>query len=86
MLVRYPLMTAKVTTLIHLQGLRLHRRGVAHVRRPPPPPPGAASDERHPLEVEARGRFHPDTVAAPTRARIARALFLRAARRCPQAR
>jgi uncharacterized protein len=34
MLVRYPLMTAKVTTLIHLQGLRLHRRGVAHVRRP----------------------------------------------------
>ena len=25
-------MTAKVTTLIHLQGLRLHRRGVAHVR------------------------------------------------------
>ena len=32
MLVRYPLMTAKVTTLIHLQGLRLHRRGVAHVR------------------------------------------------------
>ena len=33
MLVRYPLMTAKVTTLIHLQGLRLHRRGVAHVRR-----------------------------------------------------
>ena len=37
MLVRYPLMTAKVTTLIHLQGLRLHRRGVAHVRRPPHP-------------------------------------------------
>ena len=36
--VRYPLMTAKVTTLIHLQGLRLHRRGVAHVRRPPHPP------------------------------------------------
>ena len=34
MLVRYPLMTAKVTTLIHLQGLRLHRRGVTHVRRP----------------------------------------------------
>jgi len=34
MLVRYPIMTAKVTTLIHLQGLRLHRRGVAHVRRP----------------------------------------------------
>jgi len=32
MLVRYPLMTAKVTTLIHLQGLRLHRRGVAHVK------------------------------------------------------
>jgi DUF1365 family protein len=32
MLIRYPLMTAKVTTLIHLQGLRLHRRGVAHVR------------------------------------------------------
>jgi hypothetical protein len=32
MLVRYPLMTAKVTTLIHLQGLRLHRRGLAHVR------------------------------------------------------
>ena len=31
-LVRYPLMTAKVTTLIHLQGLRLHRRGVAHVK------------------------------------------------------
>ena len=37
MLIRYPLMTAKVTTLIHLQGLRLHRRGVAHVRRPPHP-------------------------------------------------
>lgn len=34
MLFRYPLMTAKVTTLIHLQGLRLHRRGIAHVRRP----------------------------------------------------
>lgn len=32
MLVRYPLMTAKVTTLIHLQGLRLHRRGLRHVR------------------------------------------------------
>jgi uncharacterized protein len=32
MLVRYPLMTARVTTLIHLQGLRLHRRGLAHVR------------------------------------------------------
>ena len=32
MLVRYPLMTAKVTTLIHLQGLRLHLRGLAHVR------------------------------------------------------
>jgi DUF1365 family protein len=32
MLVRYPLMTAKVTTLIHLQGLRLHRRGLAHIR------------------------------------------------------
>jgi uncharacterized protein len=31
MLVRYPLMTAKVTALIHLQGLRLHRRGLAHV-------------------------------------------------------
>jgi uncharacterized protein len=31
MLVRYPFMTAKVTALIHLQGLRLHRRGVAHV-------------------------------------------------------
>jgi uncharacterized protein len=37
MLVRYPLMTAKVTTLIHLQGLRLHRRGLPHVRRPPHP-------------------------------------------------
>jgi uncharacterized protein len=37
MLIRYPLMTAKVTTLIHLQGLRLHRRGVAHVRRPAHP-------------------------------------------------
>lgn len=37
MLARYPLMTAKVTTLIHLQGLRLHRRGVTHVRRPPHP-------------------------------------------------
>jgi uncharacterized protein len=32
MLVRYPLMTARVTTLIHLQGLRLHRRGLPHVR------------------------------------------------------
>jgi uncharacterized protein len=32
MLVRYPLMTARVTALIHLQGLRLHLRGVAHVR------------------------------------------------------
>lgn len=32
MLIRYPLMTAKVTTLIHVQGLRLHRRGVAHVQ------------------------------------------------------
>jgi DUF1365 family protein len=32
MLVRYPLMTAKVTALIHLQGLRLHLRGIAHVR------------------------------------------------------
>jgi DUF1365 family protein len=34
MLVRYPLMTARVTALIHLQGLRLHVRGVRHVRRP----------------------------------------------------
>jgi len=32
MLLRYPLMTAKVTTLIHLQGLRLHRRGLSHIR------------------------------------------------------
>jgi DUF1365 family protein len=34
MLVRYPLMTARVTALIHLQGVRLHLRGVAHVPRP----------------------------------------------------
>ena len=38
MLVRHPLMTAQVTALIHLQGLRLHLRGVAHVRRPPHAP------------------------------------------------
>ena len=35
------------------------------------------------VEVEARRPLHPDTVAAPTRARIARALFLRAARLLP---
>ena len=35
------------------------------------------------VEVEARRPLHPDTVAAPTRARIARALFLRAVRLLP---
>ena len=83
MLVRYPLMTAKVTTLIHLQGLRLHRRGVAHVRRPPHPAPGRRRMTATHVEVEARRPLHPDTVAAPTRARIARALFLRAVQALP---
>jgi hypothetical protein len=38
MLVRHPLMTAKVTSLIHLQGVRLWLRGVARVQRPHHPP------------------------------------------------
>ena len=38
MLVRHPLMTAKVTSLIHLQGIKLALRGVARVPRPPHPP------------------------------------------------
>jgi uncharacterized protein len=35
MLVRHPLMTARVTSLIHLQGVKLALRGVARVPRPP---------------------------------------------------
>jgi hypothetical protein len=38
MLVRHPLMTAKVTSLIHLQGVKLALRGVARVPRPSHPP------------------------------------------------
>jgi uncharacterized protein len=38
MLVRHPLMTARVTSLIHLQGIKLALRGVARVPRPPHPP------------------------------------------------
>jgi DUF1365 family protein len=38
MLVRHPLMTARVTSLIHMQGIRLALRGVARVPRPPHPP------------------------------------------------
>jgi len=34
MLVRHPLMTARVTSLIHLQGVKLYLRGVARVPRP----------------------------------------------------
>ncbi len=34
MLVRHPLMTARVTSLIHLQGIKLALRGVARVPRP----------------------------------------------------
>jgi hypothetical protein len=38
MLVRHPLMTARVTSLIHAQGIKLALRGVARVPRPPHPP------------------------------------------------
>ena len=38
MLVRHPLMTAQVTSLIHLQGIKLDWRGVARVPRPHHPP------------------------------------------------
>jgi DUF1365 family protein len=38
MLVRHPLMTARVTSLIHVQGIKLALRGVARVPRPPHPP------------------------------------------------
>jgi DUF1365 family protein len=38
MLVRHPLMTARVTSLIHLQGVKLALRGVARVPRPSHPP------------------------------------------------
>jgi DUF1365 family protein len=38
MLLRHPLMTAQVTSLIHLQGVKLALRGVARVPRPPHPP------------------------------------------------
>jgi DUF1365 family protein len=38
MLVRHPLMTARVTSLIHMQGIKLALRGVARVPRPPHPP------------------------------------------------
>jgi DUF1365 family protein len=34
MAARHPLMTMRVTALIHLHGVRLHLRGVRHVRRP----------------------------------------------------
>ena len=35
---RHPLMTARVTSLIHLRGIKLALRGVARVPRPPHPP------------------------------------------------
>jgi uncharacterized protein len=35
MLVRHPLMTARVTSLIHMQGIKLWLRGAARVPRPP---------------------------------------------------
>ncbi len=38
MLLRHPLMTAQVTGLIHLQGLRLRARGLARIPRPPHTP------------------------------------------------
>jgi uncharacterized protein len=38
MLLRHPLMTARVTSLIHLQGVKLFLRGVSRVPRPPHPP------------------------------------------------
>jgi DUF1365 family protein len=38
MLVRHPLMTAKVTSLIHLQGVKLFLRGAGRVPRPSHPP------------------------------------------------
>jgi DUF1365 family protein len=38
MLLRHPLMTARVTSLIHVQGIKLALRGVARVPRPPHPP------------------------------------------------
>jgi DUF1365 family protein len=38
MLLRHPLMTAKVTSLIHLQGVKLALRGAGRVPRPPHPP------------------------------------------------
>ncbi len=37
MLLRHPLMTARVTSLIHLQGVKLALRGVARVPRPAHP-------------------------------------------------
>ena len=37
MAARYPLMTLRVTALIHLHGVRMHLRGVPHVRRPARP-------------------------------------------------
>jgi DUF1365 family protein len=38
MLLRHPLMTARVASLIHVQGVKLALRGVARVPRPPHPP------------------------------------------------
>jgi hypothetical protein len=38
MLLRHPLMTARVTSLIHMQGIKLALRGVARVPRPPHAP------------------------------------------------
>ena len=38
MLTRHPLMTARVTSLIHLQGVKLWLRGAARVPRPPHAP------------------------------------------------
>jgi uncharacterized protein len=38
MLVRHPLMTARVTSLIHMQGVKLWLRGAARVPRPPHSP------------------------------------------------
>jgi hypothetical protein len=38
MLLRHPLMTARVTSLIHMQGVKLALRGVARVPRPAHPP------------------------------------------------
>ncbi len=56
---RYPLMTVKVTAGIHLEALRLWRKGLRLVRRPAAPAESVTI-------VTPSGQTHPSTVNSPT--------------------